>query len=79
MNVQYRATASESIIRAAKVDFANSELTKCTGTHDAWFNCHVQICRLEDFGGVSLKNVIDRTELSVFDSLSKSIYKVTSE
>ena len=77
--VQYRTTTSESVIRTAKVDFSDSELTKCTGTHDAWFNCHIQICRFEYFGGVCLENVIDRAEFSMFDSLSLSIYKITCD
>ena len=69
MHVQYRATTSESVVGTAKVDVSNSDLTKCAGTHDAWFDCDVQICRFEYFCGVCLEDLIDRTELSVFDSL----------
>jgi hypothetical protein len=64
------STTSETFIRTSKEDVSNPELTKGTSTHNAWFDCNIEIGTFEDFSIICFEDLINGTEFSMTDSLT---------
>lgn len=65
MECQYTPSPSEPVVVTAEVDASNAILLQRRCTHDAGFNCYVEVCGLEGRLGVALEHFRDGEEFCV--------------
>ena len=63
MNSHDAASAAETVVEAAEVDAADTELAEGGSAHDTWFDCHVEV------GGVQNGRVVAGHDLAESDEL----------
>lgn len=54
MNGKHTSSSTEAVIRTAEINFADTILAQGGGTHNAWFNCYVEVGLVKDGGGLGL-------------------------
>lgn len=69
----HATTATESIVQTTEIDGADTELTECGRTHDAWFHCDVEVCFVQDRRGVFGENLAHGHEFGVAGSLGEAV------
>lgn len=78
MHVQNAASASETLIPAAKVDCSDAILTKHRGAHDAWFDSDIEVGLVQDADRLLGQDSCDGNELGVSSTVEGAIGLVHS-
>ena len=68
IHTQNASASSELAVLASVVDFADPELPESGGTHDTWFDRHVEDCIFEEVG-ISRDGIILRGERRVGEDI----------